>query len=251
MTENETRKVRSHTWTPETKSGVEVWLPPGPKVKDPLDPLLERAARALKLEDERIRQALASSTVPKAYERCGHGLSYWVFEHNLLLPIFLDWAKTHVVRWDEPECSNIRKPSGVSTDADALERADSEDSNYRLVDLQLALSASDGVPNGQIVRLEAKWWVLKRSAIDVAKDVKKLRDMKGAGERAVLLTFWYGVNDEFGKDMEAANRPKDTKPLMAAVFDTTVYPWWWGKEKESERKLMDGYFAMVAFELTS
>lgn len=249
MKVSRTRTIGGYPVQRTRNSGIDVWMPLGAP-DDPLNELLERAARALKLEDERIRQALASSTEPEAYARCGHGLSYWVFEHNLLLPIFLDWVRTHVVRWDEPVLRDLGQPSGVSTPAEAIKRSKVrvEDSKRRLVDLQLVLPASERGDDAQLVRFEAKWWVLKRAARHVKADVKKLREMSGSGDRAVLLTFWYGVDAKIDDDLGEANTPSGTKPLMAATFDTTVYPWWL---EEKNRTLTDGYFALVAYELST
>jgi len=47
--------------------------------------------------------------------------------------------------------------------------------------------------------------------------------------------------------MTDAKCPLNTAGLMAATFDTTVYPWWWKPAKR--RKLTNGYFALYAFEV--
>lgn len=60
--------------------------------------LAETAGRALLKEDRLLQSSFGSSHL---YDGVGRGLSYWLFEHNLVYPIFREWAQTHSVLWDE------------------------------------------------------------------------------------------------------------------------------------------------------
>lgn len=235
----------SWSTTPEVhEDGMRLWTKPGSE-GDALVPLLRRATSALMFEDNRLREALSDSAAKQNYTTCGHGLSYWVFEHNLVYPIFLAWVRTHHVRWDEPAMERVEpKPLERGEPASRKEAKGDSSSTRSLVDLQLALEP------GNIVRLEAKWWMLNNSRHHVEADANKLKRIcKSFGGRAVLLTFWYGLEDARASEMEDALTKAPglgAEMFFAGTFRSSVYPSWL-KNKPS---LTDaGYFTLAALEV--
>lgn len=241
-------------WRPEDEKArdrLRLWC--SSNLEPELARMLQRATSALRKEDARIHKTLANSEQPAAYKRCGHGLSYWVFEHNLVYPIFLEWARTHVVHWDEHVVPTSEGVGRVRRDElpDERKRPAKGESPKRsewsatrsLIDLQVKLA-------DEMVRLEAKWWVTDAAQGYVTADARKIRNIcRDKGGRALLLTFWYGLHEERGKDLDNAGevaRDMKSEIIFAGTFDSMIHvPKRWNKGPEGLRQ---GYFTMVALD---
>ena len=72
-----------------------------PTLPDDLRRLMELARSALARENSELEAAFASGNA-EFYGKCAHGLSYWVFEQNLVYLIFKTWIPHSLVEWESP-----------------------------------------------------------------------------------------------------------------------------------------------------
>jgi hypothetical protein len=204
-------------------------FPDPPADDDQLWLLLARAARALQAEDIELRNALSQNPHGR---QVGQGLSYRVFEHNLVYPIFRDWCRDQRVMWEEP-------PDASYQDA-APRKPDEKRQSAKYIDLQLDLK------HGGRLRFEAKWWIRSSGPrVTFEHDLERMSGSEPSG-RNFCMAFWYGIPAEHQKDFQfKGEAPFDKEPVFAACFPSRVFTWWHEKE---HRKTTDGYFAMVVWE---
>ncbi len=229
-------------WAKDT--GLPAGLESVPKVwttddDGPLRTLLEAATLELQSEDGLLRDAIRSAKDQEWGKLQPQGLSYWVFEHNLVYPIFRRWIRiADRVEWDERQVPRKGGPRSASLEA--------EEQTKRLERSFVDLVA---IVDGRRYLFEAKWWAYGSATGVLNNDVKKLRSQLEAsdGTRAFLITFWYGANDQ-ADDFDLTGKLEGlagtVTPVFAGVFGTSVYTRWLEHPKQA-----DGYFALVAFEV--
>jgi hypothetical protein len=204
-----------------------------------LQRLVESAGRALLKEDRLLQASFGTSPF---YDTVGRGLSYWLFEHNLVYPIFREWAQTLDVIWDERDATwDAATARWHRPNASAEERRKRHRSQPRgFLDLQVLRDS------GSRWLFEAKWWNSVRATGAVRDDVKKLRDHLRPRERGFVLAFWYGGRDSSQKDFDAvALEAIDAPAVFSVAFPSHVVNTWRGQAPSPEW----GYFAMTVFEV--
>lgn len=218
------KKKKTPDWAESLLSKKEVvreWYPQGGPTA--VVQLLSRAIHALKKEDEWLHSSLAANA--SEYEKCSHGLAYHVFEHNLVLPIFREWARTHKVIWDE----NV------------------EVKRKAFVDLQVQARQ----PPREWYLFEAKWWARGKARRLFPKDVAKLTKASHRGD-GYVLAFWCGHWHAWQKDFSGSHfneRYMAGEPAFAGAFPAHVYlPQC--KDCKPQGSDDQGYFAMVAWKVS-
>ncbi|HQP36623.1 MAG TPA: hypothetical protein PLI95_15650 [Polyangiaceae bacterium] len=224
---------------------VEKWVGRTVVKTTKLDQLLELATFALAQEDKRMACAFAARGPKEAfYTGCAHGLAYWVFEHNLVYPIFLRWLEAGFnVLWDEQPTA--MHPTEPRSDGSQVSRERSTD-NYQqkkraqFIDLQVLLN------EGERWFFEAKWWQVHTTKANdaVGNDLRKLTSLLKEWEgRAFILAFWYGDENSLVNDIQAAQAGMGGLVYLG-LFRSNVWRYW------ATPKVMDeGYFALAAFEV--
>lgn len=213
--------------------------------------LLESATRELQKEDGNLREALASAKNQRWTRTRPHGLTYWVYEHNLVYPIFRSWVRlADQVEWDESQVPRQTRSRGTPSRAERRGRTGRGERKF--VDLVVCL-------DDDVHFFEAKWWAYGSARRVLESDVQKLRSLKvkppvakTTHSRRFLLTFWYGTNSEIKNDFakaEGQSRTLGIEPVFAGMFGTSLYTWWVKAPQEPTRE--NGYFALVAFEVLS
>jgi hypothetical protein len=215
-----TQTLKTHTFADASD------LPQHPELKR----LLNIAAQALAVEDRALWDALeAQSALRKEPLDNDRGLTYWVYETNLVYTIWKAWLHHAKVRWEAP-------------------RQEKEDtSRRRWIDLQVE---ADGVE----YLIEAKWWQLTTEKANglVFSDMDKLKNLAEKNEACLMLTFWSGAAGELAKDVEEAQtqiqaRKKDAKPewdmaYIAAFTADSLY---------SQKRNDAGYFMLAVWKQNS
>lgn len=217
------------------------WHGQSTKNQPDLRQLFEAAARELEEEDQRLFRAFGRAGKWKN-EQC-QGLAYWVFEHNLVFPIFRAWLPlVYQVTWDE--CVHKRRNGEKREASRKVEASGGTGRKERGREyIDLVVVPSEGAPPWLF---EAKWWASGDAKAVLGKDADRLRPPRADKGEGYLLTFWYGSDDELAQDL--ANAERDAKELrldmlFVGVFPTHVYTWW----NEQEKRSGPGYFALVAF----
>ena len=177
--------------------------------------LFEAAVRELEEEDVRLFRAFGQAGDWKNAQ-C-QGLAYWVFEHNLVFPIFRAWLPlVDRVWWDE----DIHRARGEQReDSNTDEEPGRRNRDY--IDLQV--EHEKGVPKWLF---EAKWWAYGKAEALLSKHVARLRKARVGNDQGFLLTFWYGSTGELKSDLERAQEQAkglDLTMLFVGVFPTHVY----------------------------
>lgn len=203
--------------------------------------LFEAAVRELEEEDQRLFRAFGRAGKWKD-EQC-QGLAYWVFEHNLVFPIFRAWLPlVHRVTWDE--CIHRRKDGRQresSLDVEVSGGTGRKERGRELIDL--VVEPSEGAPPWLF---EAKWWAYGKAESVLGEDANRLRPPVAGDGQGYLLTFWYGADGELARDLERAAADATElrlEMLFVGVFPTHVYTWW----DKHDKKEGTGYFALVVF----
>ena len=211
------------------------WHDQSTKRESKLRELFEAAVRELEEEDVRLFRAFGQAGDWKNAQ-C-QGLAYWVFEHNLVFPIFRAWLPlVHRVWWDE----DIHRARGEQReDSNTDEKPGRRNREY----INLVVEKRKGAPKWLF---EAKWWAYGAAKSLLSKDVRRLRRARAGKDQGYLLTFWYGSTGELKSDLERAQEQAkglDLTMLFVGVFPTHVYTWW---DKQNPKSDI-GYFALVAF----
>lgn len=226
-----------------------VCVPEHPAVRGKLFDLASRATYALGDEDVILGEAMGNSRRKSAYARCAHGLSYWVFEHNLVFPIFRDWVRTEHVFWDarpvKPDALSQPRPADpLGKRAETRKSTSAEKSSTAsYIDLQVVRGRSTW-------RFEAKWWNSGTAKSILAADAKKLRDARQSEtDRSFLITFWCGLLENVPNELAKAKRDAAREPSVQGTlafsghFPSIVY------DAKTRRRRDDGYFMVGVFEL--
>lgn len=205
--------------------------------------LFEAAVRELEDEDQRLFRAFGRAGKWKD-EQC-QGLAYWVYEHNLVFPIFRAWLPlVYRVIWDEDLHRLMKDGRRRDGTCEADRSGQTARTERRFIDL--AVEPTEGAPRWLF---EAKWWAYGDAKTVLGKDIGRLRSSQCNGGAGYLLTFWYGAADALAKDLRDADQAVaglGVKMNFVGVFPTHVFTWW-DRKKAAET----GYFAMVAFAVST
>jgi hypothetical protein len=231
------------------KRRVRIWRRAGARF-DEVNDLLECATDELCREDIQFANALAARA--ENYPAHGHGLAYYVFEHNLVFPIFRSWvASKRLVLWDEKPVHrvSVRKTTTRPPEDQRKQVRDGVTITKSFVDLQVRLQ--ERWTGAKIGRFEAKWWQESRATRYVASDADKLRRIaRSHSGRGFLITFWYDVKGEgpFAANMKAAedtaSRKMKADLVFAGRFESKIYCYWC-----DDPRPRPGWFVMAVFEV--
>ena len=203
--------------------------------------LMTLAFDGLRNEDAQLSGALTRGKLAAEYrERGAPGLSYWVYEHNLVYPVFKAWALKHRVLWDEAPTAQWKKPFDAAT----REPPANDTRQQKLIDLQVLLDKS----GDERWLFEAQWLNNERGVTHAQQDAVKLHHVRLARgkkpTRLFLLGLWYNYTDSIDEDLEwVRNCPDGTNPAFLGLFPSTVP----GKKKGPP---VDGYHFVAVFEVT-
>lgn len=203
------------------KGKPETWVPTDTPDNE-LAELMRLAFDALCAEDEELADILgARGAIGREYqERGAPGLSYWVFEHNLVYTIFKAWARSYRVLWDE----RVNARWSGRFDATARQSAANDNQPRSLIDLQVITARADD----ERWLFEMQWLNNSKGVEHARKDADKLRSILNArrssrGEkrpRAFLLGIWSNVESQLANDFDwlRGNRPARTKAAFYGIL---------------------------------
>jgi len=150
--------------------------------------LFDAALDALEKEDKALNACfkLTDATVAK-------GLTYWLFETTLVYVIFKAWLRHESVFWEHAIGDPTLRPKApVCGRSGAHEKCD------------LAIVDTAGTV---VAAFEAKWWnddssKTWRALVDDANKLR--RGFRQSTVEKYLLTFWWGTESSWERDLKAA-----------------------------------------------
>lgn len=228
------------SWAGQFSNGIpdseRTWASDILQTSDPIHGLLSVATTALYREDQLLHDAFSRRRERAGFapaldgvDKWARGLSFWVFEHNLVFPIFRAWLPlVNDIRWDE-------NADGIAGGA----------RGSRFPDLRIEC----GTNGTAWYAFELKWWNLGRGERVLGGDADKLRKLvddhrtsmpqEGHLLGAFVLATWWGTSESIGDDFRVASDPgAGLRPVFAGIFPSNVL---------FEKCHVAGYMALVAY----